>query len=243
MAHEYDNLEKLKHIKWITFDCYGTLIDWETGIVETLEPLFKRSHKAFHPSEILKTYARLEKEAESGPYRPYRAVLREVMIHFARTYDLYLAPGEECLLEEHLPSWKAFPDVPFALGQLTTHFLVGVLSNIDTDLIHESFRQFDTFPTLILTSEQVRYYKPHPVFFETFMKETGVKPGTILHCAQSLYHDIKPASNLGWVTCHVARPHPWGAPATPSAQVKPDFTVENLRELLDLLQKAGLFTV
>jgi len=221
--------------EWITFDCYGTLIDWEEGILKALEPLLSRAARRPSPAELLALYGRLESEVERT-WRPYREVLRLVCQEMARALGVSLRPQEKDLLVESLPHWLPFPEVNEALESLKARgFKLAIISNIDRDLLAATLRHFSVPFDLLVTAEEARCYKPYPAIFSLAARKLAAKPAEILHVAQSLFHDISPARKFGWKTCWVRRPgrDPYGA--TPRASAEPDFIVSDLREILKLV--------
>lgn len=202
----------------ITFDCYGTLIDWENGIAAAFGPDYDRA-------EVLRLHAEIEPAVERE-YRLYRDVLTESARRIAA------ALGRETdgtFLAESLPSWKPFPDTNPALERLrAAGHRLGILSNTDDDLIAATRRHFTVDFDLVITAQQVRSYKPGLAHFTTARERIG--DARWLHAAQSNFHDIVPANTLGiptaWVNRHGDRPLPGG---TPTYEVK---DMAGLAELL-----------
>lgn len=237
----------------ITFDCFGTLVDWETGIVSALTQLFERASVEVPPAcELLHAYSRYEPVAQQGAYQPYRAVLAQVTNDIAAQYNLALALHDENILAESIANWPIFPDTCHTLAMLSEHYDLAILSNIDRDLfepIHHRLRADDAFDfTAIITSEDTQSYKPAIGHFWQAMQALDVPGARMLHVAQSLYHDIVPAQSLGISTIWVNRntialddaAHPDQAiGATPAVQlpanVSPDVEVPNLANLVELL--------
>ena len=187
----------------ITFDCYGTLIDWESGIRAAFESV------GVDGEEALRAYAKIEPQVEAGPYRSYRDVLTETASRIAPDVD-----GR--FLADTLPSWKPFPDTNPALQRLRDAGIrLGILSNVDDDLIAETRKQFNAAFDLIVTAQQVRSYKPGHAHFLEARKRIGA--ARWLHAAQSNFHDIIPANALGianaWINRHGEQPLPGGTPA------------------------------
>ncbi|OAQ21214.1 haloacid dehalogenase type II [Thermosulfurimonas dismutans] len=219
---------------WITFDCYGTLIDWETGILETIAPLLERSGLELESLSVLRAYGKLESRFERE-YRPYREVLCLVLKGLRERLGFDLQPGEEELLVKSLPEWPPFPEVNFILRELKNRgFRLGIISNIDRDLMAETLKHFVVDFDLVLTAEEARTYKPDPKIFELAFERIGEPRERILHVGQSLFHDIAPARKLGLKTCWVKRPgrDPYGA--TPPTEVETDLVVSDLSGLLAL---------
>ena len=218
--------------KWVSFDCYGTLIDWETGILAALAPHLKTLKDPPAPQEILSLYARFESEAERS-WRPYREVLRLVARRlFAH---LGLDPEEEVFLVS-LPRWKPFPEVNEVLSALKGRgFKLALISNIDLELIKKTLAHFTFEFDALVTAEEARAYKPYEPIFALAEARLGVAPDKILHVAQSLFHDVVPAKKRGFRVVWVRRPgrDPYGA--TPRVQGSPDWVIKDLRELFELL--------
>ena len=181
--------------KTITFDCYGTLIDWSAGLWRSFAEIFG-AVVAERKQEWFDAYVRTEAEVESGPYRSYREILAVVTERLARQFDLPLPPGREAKLAEMLPGWAPFPDTKDALARLKQRFRMGVLSNIDKDLFAGTAKQLGVAFDFVVTAEDVRSYKPAHGHFQRLIDAHG---GTsrALHVAQSLYHDGAPANDLG----------------------------------------------
>jgi len=190
----------------ITFDCYGTLIDWETGIHaafrESLKDLgLSRSEE----SRLFDRYLEEEKRIEAQkPYRPYRKVLAEAFNAAARSFGKTVPEEASHLLAVQLPTWRPFPDTNPALEKLARNYQLGILSNVDDDLLESTLKHLRVPFDILLTAERVRSYKPATAHFEQARKVIGVDKGW-LHVAASLYHDIEPASKLQIKTAWVNR--------------------------------------
>ena len=186
----------------ITFDCYGTLIDWESGIRAAFESV------GVGGDEALRAYAGIEPKVEAGPYRPYREVLTETASRIATYVD-------GSFLADTLPSWKPFADTNPALQRLRgAGIRLGILSNVDDDLLAETRKHFTVDFDLIITAQQVRSYKPGHAHFNEARKRIG--NARWLHAAQSNFHDIVPTNELGisnaWINRHGESPLPNGTP-------------------------------
>ncbi len=195
----------LAQIKALTFDCYGTLVDWEHGLLSALRPILERG--ACHPSNehILHAFAEAEREVESGAYMPYREVCAEVARLVAHRFAVTLAPGEERALAESIARCPAFAETPGALRELKPRFRLGVLSNIDDDLFALTEPKLGVPLDLLVTAQGVRSYKPGPAHFEAALQRLGLRAGEVLHVAESRYHDVGPARALGFRTAWVNR--------------------------------------
>lgn len=231
----------------LTFDCYGTLIDWERGILTALGALLARHGAPTPPDdELLTLYAELEPTAQAGDYRPYREVLTDVTRGVAAEFGLTLEPGEEHTLAESIPDWLAFKDTAKALARLAAHYDLAILSNIDHDLFETTRPRLLAVPpgyepfdfAAVITAEDTRSYKPAIGHFWHAIQTLGVPGARILHVAQSLYHDVVPAQSMGISTVWVNRRDGLeGGGATPEVAdtVEPDIEVPDLRSLADLL--------
>ena len=213
----------------LTFDCYGTLIDWEAGILAGLRPVLERRGVEVGDDELLEVYAAREAAAEAGPYARYRDILgrclREVGAHFGIEPDL----DELAAFGGSVPDWPAFPDSTAALAALKTRFRLGVITNCDDDLFARSAARLGTTFDWIVTAELVGAYKPDPRNFEVALERIGLPRERILHVAQSLFHDHVPAKALGFSTVWIdrRRDRP-GFGATPPAKVVPDATFPDM---------------
>ncbi len=222
----------------LTFDCYGTLIDWETGLTEALRPVFANHGVHIPMEQALELYGELEAEAERGEYRTYKAVLRRVLEGLASRLGFTATPTELQRFSESVKDWPAFPDSPSALQALKRKYKLAIISNVDDDLFSFSARRLQVEFDWVITAQQAKSYKPSLNNFRVAFERIGLPKERVLHVAQSLYHDIAPAKSLGLSTVWVNRRHgKQGAGATPPAQAQPDLEVPDLRTLAE---KAGL---
>jgi 2-haloacid dehalogenase len=219
----------------LTFDCYGTLIDWEAGILAAVQPVLRAHGRELADEHILESYARLESAAEAGPYRPYRQILADVMRGLSEHVGFTASPAEAEALAASVGEWPPFADSPEALTALRRRFKLAIVSNIDDDLFAASQRRLGVSFDWIITAQQARSYKPSLNNFRVALERIGLPPDQLLHVAQSLFHDHVPARQLGldsvWVN---RRSHKHGSGATPPAAVQPDLEVPDLRSLADL---------
>ncbi|HEY8291391.1 MAG TPA: haloacid dehalogenase type II [Thermomicrobiales bacterium] len=220
---------------YLTFDCYGTLIDWERGILAALRPVLDRHGIAVSDDAALAVYGELESAAEAGPYRPYRDVLTTVMDGFGERLGFAPTDEERAALAASVGDWPPFPDTVEALRALAGRFRLVILSNIDDDLFALSARYLEVEFAAVVTAQQVGSYKPDPRNFRTLLARLDSAPDRVLHVAQSLYHDIVPAHALGLTTVWVNRRHDRpGSGATPPATARPNLEVPDLRTLAHL---------
>lgn len=219
----------------ITFDCYGTLIDWETGILGALRPILIAHGASIDDAEILRLYGELEAEAESSHFQPYREILREVVHGFGVRLGFRTTEAEQQSLPTSLTNWKAFPDTVAALRKLKTKFKLGIISNIDDDLFSASAPRLEIDFDFVTTASQARAYKPSLEIFRLAQKKMAMSPEQWLHAGQSIYHDVIPAQSLGITAVWVNRPSPRpGAGAAKEASATPDLEVRSLAELAQL---------
>jgi len=219
----------------ITFDCYGTLVDWETGILSALRPILSAHGATLESAEILRLYGDLEAHAEGSEYRPYREVLRDVVRAFGKHLGFSATAGEQQSLPDSLATWKPFPDTVASLRRLKAKFKLGIISNVDDDLFSATASQLEIDFDYVTTAGQARAYKPSLEIFRLAQKKMNAPSEQWLHAAQSVYHDVIPAKSLGisnvWVNRPSQRP---GAGAGKSASAEPDVQVHSLAELADL---------
>jgi 2-haloacid dehalogenase len=178
--------------RWLTFDCFGTLVDWRHGIRTSGDLLFPG-----HGEQFLDAYGAIEPEVESEvPFRPYREVLAETTRRIARKLSLELKPDDVAVLVSTIPFWPHFADVGPALGELRKEgWKLALLTNCDRDIIALTRRRLPVPFDAVVTAEDVSAYKPNPAHFRHFA--SSISPETWIHVAQSYFHDIKPARELG----------------------------------------------
>jgi 2-haloacid dehalogenase len=224
-------------IRLITFDCYGTLIDWENGMLAALRPLLLKDGRSVSDAQVLELYGEIEAELEAGPYLPYRQVLMQAAREIGRRVGTEVSAEEGSAFAESLSRWKPFVDTVPALQALARRFRLGIISNVDDDLFAETRKklapvEFD----FVVTAQQMRSYKPSYRNFEEAIRRSGLSKDQILHSGQSLYHDIAPANALGiqnvWVNRPSMRP---GSGAARPGTATPNYEVHSLAELSALL--------
>jgi 2-haloacid dehalogenase len=219
----------------LTFDCYGTLIDWESGILAVLRPVLSAHKKIVADSTLLSMFGELEAEAEDGEFRPYRQVLQSVVRGFGERLGFTPTTVEICSLPGSLAGWQPFPDTVAALRKLKTRYRLGIMSNVDDDLFSTTAAKLGVEFDHVITAQQAGAYKPSLKIFELAEQRMGIGRGPWLHVAQSVYHDIVPAKALGianvWVNRSSIRPN---AGAAKAASAEADLEVPDLRGLADL---------
>ena len=225
----------------VTFDCYGTLIDWESGLLAALMPLMRARGSRADSGEVLSSFAAHESALEAGPFQRYREVLRGVLA--AVLIELTGAPpaaGEADLLADSLSSWPPFSDTVESLRCLRARYRLGILSNVDDDLFAGTLPHLGVDFDWLVTAEQAACYKPNPANFHALLQRLDLPASRVLHVAQSLFHDVGPARQLGINTVWVnRRSGKSGAGATPEASAVPDLEVPDLATLVRHLGLAG----
>ena len=221
--------------KVLTFDCYGTMIDWETGIFSALRPILAAHRKSIPDSDLLQLYSELEASAEQGEFLCYRDVLQSVVRGFGEHLGFAPTADEVHSLPESLANWQPFPDTVEVLRKLKGRYQLAVISNVDDDLFAATAPKLGVGFDHVITAQQAGCYKPCMRIFKLAEERMGVSLDQWLHVGQSIYHDVIPAQSLGIATVWVNRPSPRpGAGAAKAAAGKPDLEVPNLRALAEL---------
>jgi 2-haloacid dehalogenase len=219
----------------LTFDCYGTLIDWETGILAALHQALPDASDKASEQSLLEAFARHEAEIEAGPYVPYRQVLETTVRSIAADLGTSVDDGAAAAFGGSVVDWPAFPDSAAALADLAARYRLGVITNCDDDLFAASEARLGVRFDPVVTAQQTRRYKPNPRGFELAFERIGLPTSRILHVAQSLFHDHVTAKRLGLATVWVdRRSGRSGFGATPPAEATPDLVVPDMRTLADL---------
>ena len=217
---------------FLSFDVYGTLIDWETGIVQALRPILEQYGLDWSDNQILDAFAANESIAQQSPYSTYRDVLAEVLERIGAEHNVRPTTDDLLAFSSSVPDWPAFPDSAESLAILKQHFKLAVITNSDDDLFAQSNRKLGVEFDVIVTAEQAGVYKPDLRPFHMTIDRVGGDPSTLLHVAQSMFHDHEPAKKLGLTTVWINRRHDKpGLGATPPATATPDLELPNLRSL------------
>ncbi|MFY9562156.1 MAG: haloacid dehalogenase type II [Terriglobales bacterium] len=216
----------------ITFDCYGTLIDWEAGILPALRGVLAAHGQSLPDAALLELYGEFEAQAEAGPYQSYRNVLESVVGQLGERCAFRPTPAQLRSLHESIPAWPPFPDTVAALQKLEQRYQLAVISNIDDNLFAATRKHLGVEFAVVITAQQARSYKPSLNNFRLALQKLGVEPSRLLHAGQSVYHDVIPAQSLGigtvWVNRRSARP---GVGAVRAASGKPDLEVPDVASL------------
>ena len=221
---------RLTDFKALTFDCYGTLIDWESGIMEGLKPLLEKVAHPLTRDQVLQAHARHEStQQRHTPTKVYRDLLPIVYKRLAEEWGVVVS-HEECVAYGlSVRNWPAFPDSQEALRYLKKHYKLVILSNVDNETFSHSNKRLGVDFDAIITAEDVGAYKPSPLNFECLtevMAGIGIQKTEILHTAESLFHDHKPANAHGLHSCWIHRRHEkegFGATMHPGDLPKYDF--------------------
>lgn len=219
----------------ITFDCYGTLIDWEAGILPVLRGILFAHGQSLPDAAILELYGEFEAQAESGDYQNYRRVLESVVREFGERFGFRPTVAELRSLHESVPAWPPFADTVAGLQALQRNHQLAIISNIDDDLFAETRKHLGVEFAEVVTAQQARSYKPSLNNFRLALQRLEIDPSHLLHTGQSIYHDVIPAQSLGirtvWVNRRSARP---GVGAVRVASGQPDVEVADLATLAEL---------
>ena len=215
-----------------TFDCYGTLIDWESGILQALRAL---PGVAADDEALLTAFARHEHAVQAAdPVLLYPDVLRRVCKAIAGDLGHAASDEDADAFAASIAAWPPFPDTVEALAYLRGHGLLMVLSNVDRASFAVSARRLGNPFHAVVTAQDVGSYKPAPAHFEratALLAEHGIAPGEVLHVAQSLFHDVQPGRAAGFATCWIDRRAGRAGGATPPVDVTPDITFTDLASL------------
>lgn len=219
----------------LTFDCYGTIIDWESGIFSALRPILAAHDRQIDDITLLQIYSELELKAEQQePFLNYREVLASVVRGFAERLGFAASDAEQRSLAESVAQWQPFADSVSALRSLKQHHKLVIMSNIDDDLFARTSPKLGVNFDDVITAQQARCYKPGKKIFELAERRLGVSRDRWLHVGQSLYHDVIPAQAMSLATVWVNRPSPRaGAGATKAAKATPDLEVSSLGQLAE----------
>jgi len=236
--------KELRDYKALTMDCYGTLIDWESGIWDALQPLLHFNNRRDITRQIaLEAYAIIESHQQAEtPGMIYPEILQNVHMAFARQFNLETEPGLNEVFGNSVPHWPAFRDAADALRLLQQHFKLVILSNIDNQSFAASNKKLGVTFDAVYTAQDMGAYKPTPANFDYMLKKLAtdhdISHGDILHTAQSLFHDHVPAKNIGlscvWIDRqNLGNSENWGATARVAQRPEVDFTFATMQALAD----------
>jgi len=214
---------------WVTFDVYGTLIDWETGVMDALSKLTNGEVK-FDKAEVMSQFKEIQHRIESGSYELYAEVLRRTILEIADNIGWRLEPSQAGFLPDSISRWKPFSEANPALKKTAKTFQTGLISNIDDKLLGHTRRHLPLEFDLVVTAQQVRAYKPEPAHFNEFQRRIGGKKGWV-HISASYHTDVEPCLKKKVPVIWVNR----NKETLEKGQKKPDAEVKNLREALKLI--------
>jgi putative hydrolase of the HAD superfamily len=237
---------KLRDFKVLTFDCYGTLIDWETGMINALAPLASRLGSRLTRDEILEAHARHESsQQKQTPYKRYRELLAVVYRRLAEEWNLSVDWDECVRYGESVKDWPAFADTVDALRYLKQHYKLVILSNVDNESFAASNKKLGVEFDAIYTAEDIGNYKPSDVNFEymlRMLKRRGYEKSDILHTAESMFHDHAPANRHGLASAWIYRRYQqegFGATMNPGEMPRYDFCFHSMGEMAEAHQREG----
>lgn len=222
-----------KDIKWVTFDVYGTLIDWETGVYEAFQAEAERTDFALpDKASLIELFNKHQEEIKSGSYELYAEVLRRIALKISEELEWDLEPSRTNFLPDSVARWKPYREANAALDRIAKKYQVGLVVNIDDKLLVASRRHIRSDFDIVVTAQQVRSYKPEAAHFTETARRIGGKKGWI-HVGSSYYYDVGPSLKAKLPTVWVNRKKE----KLPDAKAKkPDLEVKNLRELADKLK-------
>jgi len=180
-----------KEIKWVTFDVYGTLIDWEKGVTDAFQKEADRDGFTLDKNELIPMFHEVSREVEGGSYELYAEVLRRTAVEMAKRMGWALEPSRAGFLPASVERWPAFREANPQLTRFVKKFQTGLISNVDDKLLGQTRRHINHDYDLVVTAQQVRSYKPDPAHFKDFARRIGGKKGWV-HVASSFYHDGEP---------------------------------------------------
>ena len=219
-----------KDIQWVTFDVYGTLIDWEKGVVEAFQKEADRDGFQLDTNELIPLFHEVSREVEGGSYELYAEVLRRTATEMAKRMDWPLETSRAGFLPDSVHRWPPFRETNPALKKFLKKYKTGLISNIDDKLLGQTRRHIPHDYELVVTAQQVRSYKPDPAHFKEFARRIGGKKGWV-HVANSYYHDVAPCLKEKIPVVWVNR----SGQELESGQKKPDAEVSTLKEAAELL--------
>jgi len=223
-----------KNISWVTFDVYGTLIDWETGIFEAFAAEAKKDGVELERDQVLERFHRISRQIEAGSYELYAEVLRRTAVALAKEVGWDLESSRSKFLPESIPRWLPFKEALPQLNKLAKRFKLGLIANVDDKLLGMTRRHLPLEFDLVVTAQQVRAYKPDPAHFNEFARRIGGKRRWV-HVAASHHHDVVPCHKLKVPVIWVNR----NKEQLEAGQAKPTAQVANLREAVKLIEEAA----
>jgi len=236
---------KLTDFKILTFDCYGTLIDWESGLSTALQPLLTKAAGATSREQALEIFARHEfAQQNETPSMPYSQLLSRVYKRLATEWNVPVSSEEANIFGASVPDWPAFPDSVAALAYLKQYYPLVILSNVDRISFRASNERLKVAFDAVYTAQDIESYKPNPQNFAYMLQrlksDFGLDKSAVLHVAQSLLHDHVPANQCGLASAWIDRRHAnegWGATKPPGEAPRYDFRFDSMAALVQAHQK------
>ncbi len=233
-------MRKLRDFEALSFDCYGTLIDWEAGILTAWRPWAASEDIEAEDSAVLECFAANESRQQAEtPGLPYPEVLARTFMAMGQAFGREPLEADAVTFGRSVPDWPPFPDSAAALAYLGQYYQLIVLSNVDRESFAASAQRLKTQFDAVLTAQDIGSYKPAPENFEALaagLEGRGLAKARILHTAQSLFHDHVPAAAAGFATCWIDRRRGrpgWGATMPPPSEVRVDFHFSSMAELVE----------
>ena len=225
-----------KNYTHLSFDSYGTLIDWESGILSCLKPILESHDLSIKDDEILRLYAKFEALEEAGEYKTYHNVLRNVMFMMGKEFGFNSSKSEKNAFPESIGNWRPFPDTINFLHEAKKRYTLVIISNIDDAIFRKTARLLQVEFDDIITAQQAGSYKPSQNNFKYAIQKLGIDKSNLLHIAQSVYHDHMPAKKLGISSVRVNRKSICpGTGIAPPAQATADVDVPDLQTLGEIM--------
>jgi len=216
----------------ITFDCYGTLVDWEAGITGFLNDILREKGATANIPEVVRVREDIDFEMVQGPYKPYKEILCMSLKKTFHRFQLAYKDQDGDRLVQSVPTWPMFKETNMALERLARKHRLGIISNIDKDIIEKTKTNLGVQFAITVTAEEAGSYKPTSAPFQLALKRLGTKPSSILHVSSGFRYDIPPAHRLGFKTAWVNRK---SEPAR--AGERADHEFENLSQLAEFVER------
>jgi 2-haloacid dehalogenase len=222
-----------KEVTWVTFDVYGSLIDWETGVYDAFSKEAEKDGYTLSREELIPLFLETQKEIKGGSYELYAEVLRRTAVQISKQLGWPLEPSRSGFLPDSVKRWPPFKETHTQLDRFAKKFDIGLISNVDDKLLGETRRHFKVDFDLVVTAQQVRSYKPDPAHFKEAERRIGGKKGWV-HITSSYYYDVEPCIQAKVPVIWVNRNKETLEPN----QKKPTAEVKNLLEAAKLLGAA-----
>jgi 2-haloalkanoic acid dehalogenase type II len=220
--------------EWITFDCYGTLIDWEGGITNCLTQIFKQKRTQVNVNDVLRVREDIDFELVQGDYKPYKDILQISLSEAFKQFKIPYADGDGRRLVDSVGTWQPFQETRSALQRLGKKAKLAIISNIDKDIIEKTKATIGVPFSLTVTAEEAGAYKPTLRPFEIALRKLGCGPTAVLHVSSGFRYDIPPAHRIGFTTAWVNRK----SDQAPIG-LRADHEFKSLSELADFLEQDG----